>query len=174
MYYINSLGMGILYILDAVSDFLNVIYLCSFCRINSSNNTYQRLVNMTVKWILPIKIISEPNTNHHWSVKYKRGKEQKKQIWLAFYNDQPKIRLPCEVTLTRIGPRKLDEDNLIASFKAVRDEIADHLIPGKKPGQADSDFRITWDYKQEPSKNILSKNKYWIKVEILSYGNSGC
>ncbi len=140
--------------------------------IHSGCNRFLFGKNMTIKWLLPIKIISEPNTNHHWSVKYKRFKEQKKQIWLAFYNDQPKIKLPCEVTLTRIGPRKLDDDNLIASFKAVRDEIADHLIPGKKPGQADSDFRIIWNYKQE-SPEKTNKDKYQIKVEILSYGNPG-
>lgn len=120
---------------------------------------------MTVKWNLPIRVISEPNTHQHWSVKHKRGKEQKKYVWIAFYNNEPKIKLPCEVTLTRHGVRLLDDDNLIASFKAIRDEVADHLIPGKKPGQADSDFRITWIYKQEKSK------EYSVTIEIISYGN---
>ena len=116
---------------------------------------------MQIHWNLPLRIISEPNTNQHWSVRYKRAKEQKRCVWAAFYNEQPDIKLPCEVVLTRNAPRKLDDDNLIASFKAIRDEIADHLIPGLRPGMADSSPAIAWHYKQNKSK------EYSIDIEIV-------
>ena len=57
------------------------------------------------------------------------------------------------VTLTRIGARKLDSDNLARSMKAVRDGIADAL------GIDDGSDRIEWKYAQE-------KGKYAVKVTI--------
>lgn len=53
------------------------------------------------------------------------------------------VKLPVDVTITRIAPRKLDDDNLAASAKSVRDGIADAL------GCKDNDPRVTWTYAQE-------------------------
>lgn len=50
------------------------------------------------------------------------------------------------VTLTRLGPRKLDSDNLAGSFKAIRDGVADAL------GIDDGSELIQWEYRQEKSK----------------------
>ena len=48
-----------------------------------------------------------------------------------------------QITLTRIAPRTLDDDNLAAGFKATRDRVADWL------GVDDGDKRLTWRYAQE-------------------------
>jgi hypothetical protein len=48
--------------------------------------------------------------------------------------------LPCVVTLTRIAPRALDDDNLRGALKATRDEVAAWLLVD------DRDPRVTWTY----------------------------
>lgn len=53
------------------------------------------------------------------------------------------IKIPCAVTMTRIAPRLLDDDNLQFAFKAFRDGIADALKTH------DRNPRITWHYQQE-------------------------
>lgn len=54
---------------------------------------------------------------------------------------------PIEVTLTRVGVRKLDSDNLASAFKHVRDGIAEYV------GVDDGDERWTWNYAQRtPTK----------------------
>lgn len=52
------------------------------------------------------------------------------------------VKLPVDVTITRIAPRKLDDDNLAASAKNLRDGIADAL------GCKDHDPRVSWRYEQ--------------------------
>lgn len=59
----------------------------------------------------------------------------------------PSHPLPCLVTITRLGPRTLDDDNLAGSAKAIRDSIAARL------GVDDGDTaRIQFRYAQEKSK----------------------
>lgn len=53
--------------------------------------------------------------------------------------------LPVVVTLTRVAPRALDDDNLAYSFKAIRDGVADGL------GVRDNDPRVSWRYEQRKS-----------------------
>lgn len=48
-----------------------------------------------------------------------------------------------QVTLTRIAPRALDDDNLRGALKATRDGVADAL------GIDDRDARVEWRYTQE-------------------------
>ena len=48
--------------------------------------------------------------------------------------------------LVAVRHRLLDDDNLAGSLKHLRDAIADSLLPGLKPGQADGHFR--WEYGQ--------------------------
>jgi hypothetical protein len=98
---------------------------------------------------LPIRLVSESNCSEHWSKKAKRHKTQQ---WLVkhYLNDYDLSRmLPCTITLTRRAARNLDDDNLVGAFKWIRDQVAACLIPGKRPGMADSDPRIKWLYAQE-------------------------
>lgn len=118
-----------------------------------------------ISWQLPIKIANEANSSDHWTKKGKRHKIQKRRIKAEFLKERPKITLPCTVILTRIAPRELDEhDNLPISFKWIYDSICDNIIPGLKPGRADSDERIKVIYKQEKGK----VREYAIKIEIYS------
>lgn len=90
---------------------------------------------------LPIRIESVANKREHWSRKAARTKLHR----FAAIAIQPHA-LPCVVTLIRIAPRTLDDDNLSSGFKALRDGIADRL------GVKDNDPRVTWRYAQQRGK----------------------
>lgn len=60
------------------------------------------------------------------------------------------------VTLTRIALRKLDDDNLSRSFKAIRDQIADQM------GINDGSDLFTWKYAQERG----TPKQYAVRIEI--------
>lgn len=102
---------------------------------------------------LPLRIASVANLREHWAAKAKRTKAHRTAA-LAI-KPHP---LPCVVTLTRIAPRALDDDNLRSAFKALRDGIADRL------GIADNDPRVEWRYAQERGK----PKEYAARVEIES------
>lgn len=83
--------------------------------------------------------------------------------------------IPCTITMTRIGPRLLDDDNLPMSMKWIRDELGACLFPDKvivyknkkgrhvaNKGHSDSDSRVTWKYAQEKGKML------GIRIEITS------
>ena len=111
------------------------------------------LVNVPLTKPLP----STNNLREHWAVKAKRVKEQRQQAaqHLAFSPSRVgnvfelrkatarylQSRVVC--TLTRIGPKRLDDDNLSGAFKAIRDEVA------KQVGLDDGSPRWTWKYAQE-------------------------
>jgi len=113
-----------------------------------------------ISWFIPIKTVSEANCSEHWTKKHKRHKEQKLWIYSLFKTNLPNLRLPVTIKLTRHGKKLLDDDNLPVSMKYFRDAIADCLIPGKRPGQADSDPRIVWTYAQ------LVSDRVGVKIEI--------
>lgn len=97
----------------------------------------------------PIKLVSEANRSEHWSKKSKRHRIQQWHVQCALINNKAPKDLPCKITMIRQGGRVMDDDNLIYSFKWIRDQIADYLIPGKAKGQADSDPRLSWSYSQK-------------------------
>lgn len=53
--------------------------------------------------------------------------------------------LPLRVRMVRVAPRPLDDDNLRAAFKAVRDGIAEALGVDDGPREG----RVAWEYGQE-------------------------
>lgn len=128
-----------------------------------------------IELFLPILTISEANNSDHWTKKRKRRIAQQTCI-KAYLLNRYEYKLPCIVTLKRIGTKLLDEDNLIHSFKSIRDQIAEiiieyqneieNLAPGvsrkRAKGTHDSDPRIKWKYAQETGKNK------GIKLEIES------
>lgn len=112
----------------------------------------QKYIEMT----FALKTVSESNVSEHWAKKGSRHRIQKRTIWAEFLRIRPVIILPTHIKLTRYGKRLLDDDdNLRTALKWVKDAIADQIIPGKRPGQADSDKRLTWEYAQTISKNYL-------------------
>lgn len=95
---------------------------------------------------LPIKLVSEANAHEFWRVRQRRAKTQRFIAAAA-------LRVQCAgllgeagaavVTITRIAPRSLDDDNLAGSAKHVRDGVADAL------GINDRDPRVQWRVAQE-------------------------
>jgi hypothetical protein len=68
------------------------------------------------------------------------------------------------ILLTRYG-RRLGSDNLVGGCKAVRDAVADVLIPGLAPGRADDDSRLFWAWNQVTSKRPTIKISLWRNIE---------
>lgn len=102
---------------------------------------------------LPIRLGSGLNGRGHWALHAPRIAEERKLAYLSTWPVR-RIGLPCDVTLTRIGPRRLDDDNVRGVFKAIRDGIADRL------GIKDNDPRVTWRYEQERDKH------YGIRITV--------
>ena len=90
---------------------------------------------------------SEGNKHEHWRYAHKRALLQKQLIAVSLRSLS--VKPPCLIRLTRISPRALDDDNLRPCLKVSRDKVADILIPGLKPGRADGDKRLQWEYAQE-------------------------
>jgi hypothetical protein len=109
-----------------------------------------------IKIELPIRVISTANAREHWAVKAKRNREHRSAAYYATQGALRKEMLAGNVrgTLTRIGKRRLDDDNLAGAFKAIRDGVADGL------GLDDGDPRIEWRYAQEIGR------EYGIRIEI--------
>lgn len=110
-----------------------------------------------VRWstVLPIRTVSEANTRGHWSKRAKRAAEQRAVCHMATRAGGPHP-LPAIVTLTRIAPRELDDDNLRGALKAARDGVADAF------GIDDRDPRVSWRYGQRRG----SKGQYAVEIRI--------
>lgn len=92
---------------------------------------------------LPIQTVSESNVRTHWSRRAARVKEQRGAVALALAQRLKGALFPVVVTLVRVAPRQLDDDNLRGALKACRDQVADALgLPN------DRDPRVTWEYAQ--------------------------
>ena len=119
----------------------------------------------------PYIMRSEANTRSHWAARHRRASEGRELATLYLrmvMATEPAPEMPVVVTLTRISPRQLDEDNLSRAFKAIRDGVADALLPTNVGNQHrrwadDSDGQILWLYAQrkgEPKEHAVE-----IKIE---------
>lgn len=128
---------------------------------------------MTISWEIPIHTVSESNRSEHWSIAQKRHKKQQLSIRLSFWQNMTLLKLPCVVILTRLAPRTLDDDNLVAALKWIRDELSEIMLPDippqymcchgriiKQKGRCDSDPRIRWQYSQQKNKS------YAVRIQI--------
>lgn len=118
---------------------------------------------MQVRLDVPITTVSEGNNTDHWTKKRKRRILISSLIKIYWKNSKTSVKIPCIVKMTRISPRRLDDDNLRAALKSARDTIANLIIPGKAPGQADNDSRIEWQYDQKKEQA-----KQMIRIEIFN------
>jgi hypothetical protein len=114
-------------------------------------NTAPTTFSATLEFGIPLKTVSGGNSREHWAAKAKRVKAERAATGLAILVAGAKGALrgyaPSAsriiVTLTRVSPRALDVgDNLPASLKGVRDELA------KAMGLDDRDPRCAWVYEQ--------------------------
>lgn len=103
---------------------------------------------------------------NHPIAKWKRNQNDKWELDIKWKELDPKIKLPCMITLTRIAHEKepMDFDNLVYSFKGIRDAVAELIFPDLPPGRADADKRLEWAYKQE-------KGLYGIRIEMEEINN---
>jgi hypothetical protein len=113
-----------------------------------------------IRFELAMRVISESNCREHWRAKSKRTKGQRhyaKMTLLAILNmgQWQATQFPIIVTLTRIGKRMLDDDNLAGAFKATRDGIADAL----QVNDGDT-AKVQWKYAQTIGK------AYGVVIEI--------
>jgi hypothetical protein len=111
----------------------------------------------TVVYTLPLRLVSEANSRDQWWVRDQRRRKQMDTTALLL---RCKIQPFCEqfrkgavVTITRVGPRKLDSDNCVGSAKFVRDSIA------KLIGIDDGSDLIEWRVDQD-------KGPYAVRVRI--------
>jgi hypothetical protein len=104
----------------------------------------------TLTTTFPLETETESNAKGHWRPKAERAKKQRSDTFFHTHAVAMSLRTRLksgtirriEVTLTRISPRELDDDNLASALKHVRDGVADAL------GVDDRDRRISWRCEQ--------------------------
>lgn len=120
-----------------------------------------------IEWILPLEIQS-PNIREHWAKTYARNKRNKTKLAAQFALEPHKPQIPCVVSLERLynpskHERRMDaEENLRMAFKGVKDTIADLILPGMAPGQADEGHGISWQYDQ------ITATRKGVRIIIVS------
>ncbi len=109
-----------------------------------------------MRFTIPIRLPSLLNTRMNWRALSSLKKKQKTATAVCIKKAKESARIPdipLLVTITRVGPRKLDDDNLSGSCKYVRDQIAAAV------GVDDGSSLYTWRYEQRIGK-------YSVEVEI--------
>ena len=110
---------------------------------------------MPYTFTLPIRTVNPLNTREHWAKRAKRSKsERESAYWLTPEPYLVTSQRPVIVFLERVGKRKMDDDGLSASFKAIRDGIASKL------GIDDGSEDIRFVYSQRVYK------RYYVEVTI--------
>lgn len=95
--------------------------------------------------------------HQHWRKLTKIKNRQKAAAKVCLHNIEIPP-LPLLITITRIGPRKLDDDNLASACKYIRDQIAATV------GVDDGSDQYSWRYEQKTSHY----GQYGVDVEITS------
>ena len=84
----------------------------------------------SVEFTIPgLRLPTQPSRTH-WAVTARMVREQRQVVALSFLahvGRRFKPAPPYHVTLTRVGPRKPDWSNVVASLKHVQDELAQWL-----------------------------------------------
>lgn len=109
-----------------------------------------------MRFTIPLQLPSLANTRMHWRAMANLKKRQRAATALCMCQAGPVPPSPLLVTLTRVGPRRLDDDNLASACKYVRDAIAARV------GIDDGSAEYTWRYEQRIGK------VYAVEVEITS------
>jgi hypothetical protein len=117
-----------------------------------------------VTFTLDIRTVSITNSREHWRAKARRAADERLSVVAAWINACARRLEPHEVAgihMKRLGPRKLDSDNLQGALKSVRDGIAACL------GLDDGSPRLVWMYEQGKGK----PGQYAVEVEVM-YGSA--
>lgn len=110
-----------------------------------------------LSFVVPIHTESMSNARLHWSVKAKAVQAQRRA---TAYRTPPALKALgplLVVTLTRVSPRELDDDNLRGALKGVRDQVASAL-------RVDDRSRLVrWEYGQEKGEPSVV-----VSVEVVT------
>lgn len=104
-----------------------------------------------------LRLSGSQNAREHWRTRSARVKRERGLARLICSQNLTKpTAWPVLVVLTRIGPRRLDSDNLAGSAKAVRDGVADWL------GVDDGDeSKVLWAYEQRTGAYAVEVALQW-------------
>lgn len=104
-----------------------------------------------------LRLVSEANAHEHWRKRSARAKHQHRVV-AAFLGPQSRVPaphpVPLVVTITRVGARQMDSDNVVGSAKHVRDAVAAWL--GRDDGPT---CGVEWRVEQR-------KGPYAVEVRI--------
>lgn len=125
-----------------------------------------RIETMTVR-LEHFSTVSESNARGHWMIKHRRAREQRVTVfrWILATTPVGFWQLPMHITLVRIAPRLLDDDNLCGALKAVRDGIAD-VFAGEYGAGEDRHPDLTWAYQQRRG----TTREYGVEIVCLPGG----
>lgn len=113
---------------------------------------------MPITFRVPIETKSTSNLREHHMARARRVKKQREATTLAMgvWVGEPLL----VVTLTRVAPRALDDDNLRGALKAVRDAVAARLrIDDASP-------LVRWEYTQEKTPR---KYAPYVRVHVARH-----
>lgn len=93
---------------------------------------------------VPVETKSTSNLREHWAARHKRTDAQRRATMAHMppWSGGPLM----VVRLTRVSPRRLDDDNLRGALKSVRDGVA------AKYRFDDASPLVAWEYAQETGK----------------------
>jgi hypothetical protein len=108
-----------------------------------------------IEFSFSVQTKSLANQRDHWAVRAERGKSEKRKVQAAFRNalKLTSIKPVLRIILTRVGPKRLDPDNLCGALKAIQDQVARQLKID------DGSLLIKWEYEQE-------QGEYAVKVRV--------
>ena len=114
-------------------------------------------------------------THEHWRSRHHRRRREREVVRKALSGQRPPPG-PWEVTITRLGPRRLDDDAIPTAAKAIRDEIGSFLGCGDGP-RAPVVWRYAQEVRREPARGRRTASgwvrpttrwRVWCRVEIGS------
>lgn len=111
-----------------------------------------------MKVTVPIKAWSTSNLREHWGARARRSQSQRKATALVSKSLVHQVATVLVVTLTRVAPRALDDDNLRGALKAVRDAVASVLrVDDRSP-------LVRWEYAQRRGE----PHEYAVEIDFSS------
>lgn len=104
-----------------------------------------------VEFQIPIRTVPGLNAREHHMARARRVKVERaaasicmrQMLGCTARRCASSVSLPAVVTLTRVGPREVDSDNVVGACKGVRDGVAAFL------GVDDGSDWVSWRYAQE-------------------------
>jgi hypothetical protein len=106
---------------------------------------------MPLTFIIPVRLLTGGNIPYRRFATGRRAKVERDAARLVTRNEvRYGVRLPLKITLTRLAPHPVDEDNLGNRLKHVQDGVADGIgLPNDRDG-------LHWVYAQEtaPAESV--------------------